>query len=77
MVVLMYQTLFFEATEEETWWENFKRVFLEFEDKEPHRRFPASRISTDEFCCITTMLSTTSTPHFLESALLDPQSLIA
>jgi hypothetical protein len=67
---------FFEAAEEETWWEVFK-CLLEFEDKEPHLCFPASRVATDEFCCIMTMSSTTSTPRFLESALLDPSPLIA
>jgi hypothetical protein len=40
---------FFEAAEEETWWEVFKCDLLEFEDKEPHWRFPASSVSTDEF----------------------------
>jgi hypothetical protein len=46
---------FVEVAEEETWWGGFKCGLLEFEDKEPHRRFPASRVATDDFCCIMTM----------------------
>ena len=67
---------FFEGGEEDSSGGVFKLGLLEDEDKEPHLHFPSSRVATDEFCCILTISSTTSTPRFLESALLDPSSLI-
>ena len=38
---------FFEAAEEETWWETFE-CLLEFEDKEPHLRFPAPQVELQQ-----------------------------
>jgi hypothetical protein len=54
MVVLMYQRSFLKRQRKRLGGKSSNEVYL-IEDKEPHRRFPSSRVATDEFFCIMTM----------------------
>jgi hypothetical protein len=68
MVVLMYERSLLKQQRKRLGGDSSNEVYLNLKIK---------KVATDEFCCIMTISSTTSTPLFLEYDLLDASSLIA